>query len=284
MDESYLLKGLNGLCRAHAFDYFADGHRGASVIAAFYLCREHEVEPGVPEAISSMIDENWGGAELFADFPDEPADQALAERIASSMAAQVTGLCQAGHDVILPSLALKAFHDLPTAATPSRVEGVVKLQEAFARAEETPAPSARDVPSADSPQEFAEFVLQEVLDTIERFDGKGQGWSGHMVTSGRALIDLVELGYEAAAGAGMGAFRHFVGRARVGPEPDGKAYEEHPDTGTYPLQLAYWQRRAALPPGIGHCFKYPYGFYGLMCLARARDLKRACLERIYHVF
>jgi hypothetical protein len=284
MDGSYLLMGLDALCRAHASDCFGDGHRGASVIAAFYLCRENEVEAGVPEAIGAMIDHHWGESELFSGFPDEPADQALTGRIAAGLAARVGGLRQVGHDVILPSLALRAFRDLPEAVTPARVEGVCRLMETFAQAEETPAQEAEGVPAPDATGQMAAFVLRETLGSIARFDGRGQGWSGHMLTFGRALIDLVQLGYPEAAEGGMGAFRRYVARARMGPQSGDKVCEEHPDTGTDPLQLAYWERRAGLPVGIGHCFKYPYAFYGLMALAEEPDLRRACLAQSYHVF
>ena len=36
-DERLLLLGLNALARAHELDYFADGHRGAGMVAAHLL-------------------------------------------------------------------------------------------------------------------------------------------------------------------------------------------------------------------------------------------------------
>ena len=35
--------------------------------------------------------------------------------------------------------------------------------------------------------------------------------------------------------------------------------------------------------GIGHCLKYPYGFYGLMALAEDDELKQRCLASAYRV-
>ena len=37
LDERLLLLGLNALARAHKLDYFADGHRGAGMVAAHLL-------------------------------------------------------------------------------------------------------------------------------------------------------------------------------------------------------------------------------------------------------
>jgi hypothetical protein len=34
---------------------------------------------------------------------------------------------------------------------------------------------------------------------------------------------------------------------------------------------------------MGHMFKYPYGFYGLLNLASDADLKRRCLAAVYKV-
>jgi hypothetical protein len=37
-DKRLVLLGLNALARAHESDYFADGHRGAGMVAAHLLC------------------------------------------------------------------------------------------------------------------------------------------------------------------------------------------------------------------------------------------------------
>jgi hypothetical protein len=35
LEESYLVRGLNALSRAHETNYFRDGHKGAAIIAAY---------------------------------------------------------------------------------------------------------------------------------------------------------------------------------------------------------------------------------------------------------
>jgi len=70
----------------------------------------------------------------------------------------------------------------------------------------------------------------------------------------------------------------------LGPLETDKTWPEHPPSDLYPLQRAYWQGRRFRPVGIGHVFKYPYGFYGLMGLARDVELKRRCGQAAYHIF
>jgi hypothetical protein len=59
LHRSYLIRGLDALSRAHASDYFGDGHRGAAIISAYFLCAEEPVEAGVTELIAEIIDDHW---------------------------------------------------------------------------------------------------------------------------------------------------------------------------------------------------------------------------------
>jgi hypothetical protein len=262
LDESYLVRGLEALSRAHATDYFVDGHKGGAMVSAYYLCREAEVERGAAEAIAGMLDEHWARTDLCAPFPQEPADPALLDRIVAAMEKSIGRLRQAGHNVILPTLALKAFDQLPDAVTPSRVDGICKLIEAFDTADDITLDDSDDLPALDTPQRLAEAALGEMLRTVQAFLGRGQGWSGHMLTYARALIDLSRLGYSALASQGLHAFRLYITRTRMGPLATDKPRPEHPPSALRPLESRYWEARLKQPVGIGHCLKYPYGFYG----------------------
>ena len=79
------------------------------------------------------------------------------------------------------------------------------------------------------------------------------------------------------------AFKLYLKRIRMGPLATDKPRAEHPPSDLYPHQRAYWERRAAKPVGIGHLFKYPYGFYGLMGLLGDGPLKERCRQVAYHV-
>ena len=199
LDERYLIHGLDALSRAYKSDYFADGHRGAAIIAAYYFCREVPVEDGVAGIIRATLDEHWTHTGLCAPFPPERADPALITRILEAVERNVCGLRQAGHNVILPSLALRALQLLPEATTPSRVDGICRLVDAFKAIDDIHLDERDDIPDLGQGPATAEFVLSELPSTIAAFGGRGQGWSGHLLTYGRALIDMREMGYGALA-------------------------------------------------------------------------------------
>jgi hypothetical protein len=283
LSEEYLVHGLNALSRAHAMDYFADGHRGAAIIAAWYLCREVEMEPGAPEIIRAMIDEHWSGTPLCAPLPkEEPAPDGV-ERIVETLGRNVDGLRQVGHNVIFPSLALRAFCELPAAATPTRVEGICRLIESFTLVDDIRLAPGDNIADMGSPSQAAEMILGELPRAIEAFEGRGQGWSGHLLTYGRALIDLRQMGHEALAGECEAGFRLYIKRVRMGPLGLDKPRPEHARSSLRPHERRYWERRHPGTVALGHVFKYPYGFYGLMDLARDTALKDECWRVACHV-
>jgi len=281
LDRECLLYGLNALGRAHETDYFLDGHRGAAIISAVYLCRENAVEPGVAGIIANLIDEQWARTELCAPFAPEGSDPGLVDRIVECLSDNLAGLRQVGHNVIFPSLALKAFRDVPEAITPSRVTGICRLIESFTV---TDVPMGEDVelPDMDDQVVAAEFILGEFVPCTERFVGWGQGWSGHLLTYGKALMDLREQGYADLARQAEDGFGIYIRRIRMGPQEGAKHWEEHSPTDLTPLQERYWQEREG-DLRFGHMLKYPYGFYGLMKFAKDPEIRRQCLGAAYRV-
>lgn len=284
LDTSYLLHGIDALSRAHAFDYFADGHRGGAMVSAYYLCREENVEPAAQDIIAALIDEHWADTPLCAPLAKEAADPAGAQRMVAHVKRSLGHLRQAGHNVILPALALKAFAELPEALTPSRVDGICKMIDAFTVFDDIELRVDADVPDLSLPQLLAEFSLREWLKCTRAFDGSGQGWSGHLLTYARALIDLRQLGYSELATDAEYAFKLYINRIRMGPLNTDKVYAEHAVKDVHPHQAAYWQERRQHGPSLGHLFKYPYGFYGLVREAQDEALVRACWREAYRIF
>jgi hypothetical protein len=141
-----------------------------------------------------------------------------------------------------------------------------------------------DLPVLDDPNTMADTVLSEMVRTAHAFDGHGQGWTGHLLTVSRALVDLVRLGYGDLARKGLHTLRLFVKRTRLGPLETDKVRPEHPRSDLRPLERAYWVERRTRPVGIGHCFKYPYGFYGLLGLAREEAVRTAALAESFRIF
>ena len=252
LQDAYLIRGLDALSRAYKTNYFTDGHRGAAIIAAYYLCRELELEDGTDDVIRAIIDDHWTNTALCAPLPAERPEPELVNRITKTLQENMDGLRQAGHNVIFPAMALKAFRQLPDAVTPTRVEGICKLIEAFSSMDDIRLQDEDDIPGLGASPEAAEFILSELLRTIVAFDGRGQGWSGHLLTYGRALIDLRQLGYNALTRRGEGAFRIYIKRIRMGPLETDQPRPEHPPSDLYPHQRAYWESRQTRSVGLGH--------------------------------
>lgn len=284
VDEQYLIFGLDALSRAHEANYFVDGHRGAAIIAAYYFCREVDIEAGAPKIIQAMIDEHWRHMSLCAPLPEEPPASDGIERILKTLELSIGRLRQAGHNVIFPSLALKALHQLPEAITPLRVNGICRLIESFTVTDDIRVTEEDAIPDLGPSPTAAEFILTEFLRTVKAFDGRGQGWSGHLLTYGRALLDLRELGYGALAVKGEAAFKQYIKRIRMGPLDTDKVRTEHVPSTRRPDQRAYWNVRQKGSVEIGHVFKYPYGFYGLLRYAGDTVLRTRCLDAGYHIF
>jgi hypothetical protein len=280
----YLLLGLNALARAHETNYFGDGHRGAAIVAARYLWRELQLKHGAADPIRALIDEHWAQSPLCDAFPDRPPEPGGVDRIVEALDRNMNGLRQVGHNVIFPSLALKAFRDMPEAATPARVDGVCKLIESFESSDDIHLEDDDERVDLREPSEAAEFILTEMLRAFKAFDGRGQGWSGHLLTYGRALLDLQELGYDALVRKGEHAFSIYIKRIRMGPLPTDKPRPEHARIALRPHQREYWRLRTGRTIALGHVLKYPYGFYGLMGLAGDDDLKRRCMQAAYRIF
>ena len=283
-DEKYLILGLNALSRAHEMNYFLDGHRGAAIIAAYFLCREIDIEDGVADIIGTVVDEHWTKTALCAPFPDEPSEPDAIGKIIACMEQNIDGLRQVGHNVILPTLVLKAFQQLPEAITSSRVNGLCKLIESFTIIDDIQLDEEDGIPDLGISSAAAEFILTEYLSTVEAFDGRGQGWSGHLLTYGQALLDLRALGYATLAYKAEGGFKLYIKRIRMGPLETDEPRSEHPMSDLYPQQCAYWEHRKTRSPEIGHFLKYPYGFYSLMQQAKDSDLKQRCMAAAYRIF
>ena len=101
-------------------DYFEDGHRGASLVAAHLLCHDNGLDDAARARIVELFNLNWGASPLCQPFPEADADPTQIKRIGDALAEGGGVLRQVGHDAIFAMLAIKAFRLLPSAATPQR--------------------------------------------------------------------------------------------------------------------------------------------------------------------
>jgi hypothetical protein len=284
LDKKYLRYGLDALSRAHRMNYFLDRHRGAAIVAAYFFCQEVKVEKGVEDIVQTLIDKQWVNTPLCDPFPREPFDATGTSRILEVLGENVDGLRQVGHNVIFPTKALKAFSEVPELLTPSRVEGICRLIEAFAASDQLSLDEDDVVVDFSFMPETAEFILSELLLTMRAFDGRGQGWSGHLLTYARALLDLRQLDYVEMSKKAEPAFSLYIKRIRMGPLDTDKSRREHSLIDFYPHQCEYWENRKDLPLNLGHSIKYPYGFYGIVEMTKNHELINKCFDNIYHIF
>jgi len=283
-DKRLLLLGLHALARAHELDYFADGHRGAGMVSAHLLCVDNGLDKHARSRIVELVDINWASSALCKPFSEAKPEPERIKAIGVALAEGGEVLRQVGHNAIFAMLAIKAFRMMPNAATPQRIDGVCKMIRSF-----TP---WRDVePDSDvNPPPFADaaaasrFILREASAAIDRFAGFGQGYAGHMLTFGQALVELAAMGEVEWAESCRTAFRKYVTVTRRGPEPDSKRRPDHKPTDLRPTDAAYWNGRGDKNVGIGHVFKYPYAYYDLLRRARDPDLRRTLDAKAYHLF
>ncbi len=283
-DMGLVLLGLNALARSPEMNYFADGHRGASLVAAHLLCVENKLDEATHARIVELFKLNWSSTKLCAPFPDAEANKADITKIGDALREGGEVLRQVGHNAIFAMLAIRAFRLLPSAATPERIDGVCRLIRSF-----TPWRDGKPDPKVDPPpfaesQAASRFVLKEALASIDRFVGFGQGFAGHMLTFGQALIELAAMGDVELAESCRTPFRKYVTVTRQGPAPKDRRIPDHKPSQLRPKDKKYWQKRGDHSLGIGHVFKYPYSYYDLLRRANDPELAAAWDKKAYHLF
>jgi len=283
-DERLVLLGLNALSRAHEFNYFADGHRGAAMVAAHLLCVDNDLDQQATSRIAQLVDLNWASSSLCKPFPEARPEPAQIEKIGAALVEGGEVLRQVGHNAIFAMLAIKAFRMLPNAATPQRIDGVCTLIRSFTPWRDVEPDADVDPPPFAETAAAAQFILREASAAIDRFVGFGQGFAGHMLTFGQALVELAAMGDVKWAESCRTAFRKYVTITRRGPEPEARRYPDHKPTDLRPTDAAYWKNRGDNAVDIGHVFKYPYSYYELLRCADDPELKRTLDAKAYHVF
>ena len=283
-NDRLVLLGLNALARAHELNYFADGHRGAAMVAAHLLCVDNGLNDRARTRIAELVDLNWASTPLCKPFPEtEPAPERIAE-IGTTLVEGGEVLRQVGHNAIFAMLAIKAFRMMPAAATPERIDGVCKLIRLFTPWRDMEPDEDVDPPPFADAAAASRFVLLEASAAIDRFVGFGQGFAGHMLTFGQSLVELAAMGDVEWAEGCRTAFRKYVTVTRRGPNPDDQRRPDHKPTKLRPTDAEYWIRRGDKALSLGHVFKYPYSYYNLLHRANDPELASKFNAKAYHVF
>lgn len=284
-DKRLIALGLNGLARAHSMSYFVDGHRGAALIAAHLMIEENQLPDAARARIEQLFDLNWAKSPLCQPFPDEDADPSLVKKIGETLMEAHGSLREVGHNAIFAMHAIRGFRLMPNLATPQRIDGVCKLIRAIKpwHDDVQPAEDINPPPFKDGAAASA-FVLREASSAIDTWKGRGQGFTGHMLTFGQSLVELAEMGDADWAESCRDAFRKYVTITRKGPTADDKVYAEHKPSKLRPNSAEYWQKRGDKQVDIGHAFKYPYSYYDLLRRVNDDKLKQELDAKAWRVF
>ena len=283
--EHRLIKlGLNALSRSAEMNYFADGHRGAAMISAHLLCVDNELKAETVKRIQQLFDLNWSSSKLCQSFPEADRDPKAIEKVGLALADGGGVLRQVGHNAIFAMHAIKGFRLVPELATTERVEGVCNLIRSFKPWRDIDPDANVQPPPFSDEVAASRFILREASTAIDRFSGFGQGFAGHMLTFGQSLVELAAMGDTEWAESCRVAFRKYVTVTRKGPAPNDRKIADHRPSKLRPHQARYWNQRGDKTLGIGHVFKYPYGYYDLIRRANDNQLAAELDAKAYQIF
>ncbi len=275
-----IVKGLDGMSRvADAGDTFGLGHNAAAVISAAFFCREQRLDADTQREIRAFLDARLLKNPIYAvGRPKEAADPRLTEGLLEDLDAGIATLRGKGHNIIFAVAGLKALRAVPEAVTPERVDGLRKMVRSFGKtrggAREDPGPP---LVGLDDEQKFVHFIFEEFLKAA------GDGFDGHVLTIGHALLELHRMGHEELARKGVPAYWEWCRGARaVADDGPGEAPPASPRAPT-PLGREYWAAQAKHRLGgvvSSHTVKYPYSFYALAKDVNDEDLKERILAKV----
>jgi hypothetical protein len=281
----HLVAGLDALSRSYAPPAskdagFGDGHRGAAMLAGYYMFKDGLAEAPAEAPIRALV-EHFSKLPLAAPLPPEASSPRELDRLLAALA-RAFGTNEA-HGVIFPTFALRVFRERPDLITRTRIDGLVRMAEAYTPAEPL------DITPLDRPfaaGAWADLALETFVGSAQAYRGRFQGYTGHVLTFAQAVHDLHALGYEdLARRAEMGCRAHFA-NCLLGPSgPNHQlafAVKEPQPQPVRPDLSRFWQDNPHGPgfaQGLGHVIKYAYAFNALSrvatsaeILARAREL------------
>lgn len=276
-----IIKGLDGMSRvAEAGNTFGLGHNAAAVISSAFFCREQRLDADTQKGILAYLDARLLKNPIYAVArPNEAADPTLIDGLLEDLDAGIATLRGKGHNIIFAVTCLKALREVPETATPERIDGLRKMVRSFGKTkggtEESLEPP---LVGLDDEQKFVHFIFEEFLKAA------GDGFDGHVVTIGHALVELYRMGHKELARKGVPAYWDWV-RVSRGAPGDGEVAAASPQA-TTPLTREYWANQANRRIGeivSSHTIKYPYSFYALAKDVKDEDLKKRILAKVHRL-
>lgn len=272
LHDSYLLKGLTALARAHRMSAMA-GHLGASLVAGSLIRKKRpDLDPQVHQGIVGDLDRviasesvfgskmtknsKIADSELFEAFPKEKPNESLVDGIADALAKNVGAPRQSGHNVIFASIAIHALKERPDFATPSIVDGIRKLIGLFDKAHpgsgyygktkgritgnKITLPDRDDgTPPYEDVKGMVEAVLDEIINQDPQVHRQGYGGLLHVNNHAAAITDLDQYGYPELVPAAIASHRQHLRLWRNLPNLTTELGPE-PYSEFDPYTAAYW--------------------------------------------
>jgi hypothetical protein len=272
-----IVKGLDGMSRiAEKGNTFGLGHNAAAVISSAFFCREQKLGADTQKEVLAFLDARLLTSPIYAaPRPDEKADPKLIDGLLEDLDGGIPTLRGKGHNIIFAVACLKALRAVPEAATPERVGGLRKMVRSFGKTKDEAAKKFDPLVGLDDERKFVHFIFEEFL------KARGDGFDGHVVTIGHALVELHRMGHKELARKGVPAYWQWVREARA--EKGEGAVTPAPPPAPTPLTREYWAAQAKRRIGeivSSHTVKYPYSFYALAKDVTDEDLKRRILAKV----
>jgi hypothetical protein len=277
-----IIKGLDGMSRvADQGKTFAGGHNAPAVISSAFFCREQKLDADTQREILAYLDARLLKNPIYAAArPKETADPRLVEGLLEDLDTGIATLRGKGHNIIFAVTCLKALRAVPDAATPERIDGLRKMVRSFGMTRGGAAKDSDSLVDLDDEQKFVHFIFEKFL------RAKGDGFDGHVVTIGHALVELNRMGHKELARKGVPAYWQWVREARGGDDERGGDVASTPPQAPSPLDREYWAAQAKHRIGeivSSHTVKYPYCFYALAKDVKDEDLKKRILAKVYRL-
>jgi hypothetical protein len=278
-----MIKGLDGMSRvAETGNTFGLGHNAAAVISSAFFCREQKLDANTQKEVLAFLDARLLKNSIYAAArPEEAADPKLTEGLLEDLDDGIATLRGKGHNIIFAVACLKALRAAPAAVTPERIDGLRKMVRSFGKtrggAEDDPEPP---LVGLDDEQKFVHFIFEEFLKAA------GNGFDGHVLTIGHALVELHRMGHKELARKGVPAYWAWCRGSRAGADEGRGEVPPAPPQAPTPLSREYWASQANRRIGeivSSHTIKYPYSFYALAKDVKDEDLKKRILAKVYRL-
>ncbi len=271
-----IVKGLDGMSRvAEKGNVFGLGHNAAAVISSAFFCREQKLDTDTQKEILTFLDGHLLKNSIYAAArPKGTADPKLVEGLLEDLDAGITKVRGKGHNIIFAVASLKALREVPEAATPERIAGLRKMVQSFGKTKGAVEKDSDPLVGLDDEQKFIHFIFEEFLKAA------GDGFDGHVVTIGHALVELYRMGHKELAKKGVPAYWEWVRGSRADRE---EVVPAAPPKAPTPLTREYWNAQTKRRIGeivSSHTVKYPYSFYALAKDVKDEGLKQRILAKV----